>query len=219
MTMPTAVKRQEVQRAIAAALTDAGYQKIPRAQSSFRKPLTTDVSGWVSYFSQRMPSGEIEVTPTVGVRHERMHELIDRLEERHSGSSEPTDAIILGYLMPQQTANLVWRFDLETPMDDQAQNLVEHVMRYGEPWMREHASAETIIEDMRADRRLHPARLPVALLLAGRAEEAREALDALLNEAGDRSDEVADDFRRFAERFRLEALSSADGSADDVEGD
>jgi hypothetical protein len=205
------VDRRQVEQAIATALTEAGYQRAPGDSHTFVKPLADAVSGRVSYFIQRLGTGELEVSPTVSVRHERIHELIDRLQGRRGSITEPTATIILGYLTPENTANLVWRFDSETPMDELARNLVEHVVRYGEPWMREHASEERIIEAARADRKVLPERLPAALWLAGRPDDARAALDAERDEIGDRTDAAAENFRRFAERFRAEVLAPASG--------
>ena len=206
----TPVNRRQVERAINAALTEAGYTKAAGEAHIFLKSLTEDVKGWVSYLAQRAKTGEIEVTPTVGIRHERLHELIDRLEPARQPYAQPTATIILGYLMPQNSAAVVWRFDAETPTSEQAENLAEHVQRYGEPWMRERVSQEAIIEVVRADQRgsmpVHPGRLPAALLLAGRREDAREALDAELKKAEGRSDAAAENFRRFADRFRAEVL-------------
>jgi hypothetical protein len=207
------VDRREVERAIATALREAGYQKPPGDRGVFVKQLTDDVRGRVGYFIQRLRTGELEVTPTVGVRHERIHDLIDGLEERKGSRTEPTATIILGYLLPQKDPNLVWRFDRETSADDVAAGLVEHVVRFGEPWMRERVSQESIIEEVRADRRVNPERLPAALLLAGRPDEARAALEAELNEARGRTDAAAQNFRRFAERFRAEVFAlTADSS-------
>lgn len=207
--MPAAVKRREIDSAIAAALTDAGYRR--REGAFFLKPLGGDVNAWVSYFSQRVGTN-IEISPKVGVRHERVHELIDRLKSRKP-SNEPTASILLGYLLPQNDPALVWRFDGEASTDELARNLVEHLVRYGEPWMRQHASEERIIEDARADRKVNPERLPAAFFLAGRPDEASAALASLLDEMGDRTDEAALRFRQFAERFRSELLPSATGSA------
>jgi alkanesulfonate monooxygenase SsuD/methylene tetrahydromethanopterin reductase-like flavin-dependent oxidoreductase (luciferase family) len=107
---------------------------------------------------------------------------------------------------------MVWRFDAETPIDEQAENLAEHAVHYGEAWMQERTPHEAIIEVVPTDQRgsmpVHPERLPVALWLAGRPDEAREALDAELRKAAGRTDAAAANFRRFADRFRTEVLSS-----------
>lgn len=207
------VDRGEVERAIGEALVKVGYQRASDDRTAFLKPLTEDVTGRVGYFIQRLETGGIDVTPTVGVRHERIHELTDRIRGRSGSRTEPTATIILGYLMPQASANVMWQFDGETPIDQQAGSLAEHVVRYGEPWMRERIPQDAIIETIRADERgsapVHPERLSVALWLAGRPDDAREALDAELEKAAGRHDAAAENFRQFAERFRGELLASA----------
>ena len=75
--------------------------------------------------------------------------------------------------------------------------------------MREHASQERLIEAPRADRKVSPARLPAALLLAGRPDDARAALDAEPDEIADRTDAAAENFRQFAVRFRDDSMARA----------
>jgi len=204
---------REAENAIAAGLKEAGYKKAPRETRIFLKPLTEDITGWVGCALYRTRSGEIEITATVGVRHNRHHDLIDRLRPHKQPSSEATAVINLGYLLPENTANMVWRLDCDTPPDEVATGLANYIVRYGEPWMRARITREAIIEQLRHDQRgprpIHPQRLPVALLLAGRFHEAREALDVELNKIAGQTDPAAEAFRQFAERFQAELQTHA----------
>ena len=210
------ITNREALNAIAAALKEAGYTKVPRETRMFVKPLTQDVGGWVGCALHRMRTGEIEVMTTVAVRHNRLHDLIDRLSPQEQPSPGATTGILLGYLLPEKTANMVWRFDRETPPDEVATGLANHLVRYGEPWMRARITHEAIIEQLRFDQRgprpMLPQRLPVALLLAGQSDEARAALDVELKKIDGQTDPAANAFRRFAERFQAELLGPASHS-------
>lgn len=210
------VDRKQVDAAIVTALDAAGYMKAPREAHIFLKPLAEGVKGWVSYFAERTETGAIDVTPKIGVRHDRIHDLVDRFEPHRQLYAGPTASIILGYLLPENNPSLVWRFDHETPPDEVANGLAEYIVRYGEPWMRERIPHDAIIEQVRFDERgsspVNPERLPVALWLAGRRDEARAALGAELSKAADRTDAAAENFRQFADRFEAEVLSATNRS-------
>lgn len=94
-----------------------------------------------------------------------------------------------------------------TPIDAQADNLASSIIEYGHPYMLEHASLDTLVEVLRKDPWYGPKRIPAALLLLGRADEAREFVAAEVENLADRTDPrdlAAVEFRRFAERFEAE---------------
>jgi hypothetical protein len=199
------VRRQGVTKEAAAAMKRAGFEKA-RGEGIFTVRLDGDVLGWASHMANRSSDGTIEISPKVGVRHEALHRLVDRLSEREAGT-EPTISTVLGYLMPEQSANVVWRFDSQTPVDAQAANLASSIVEYGRPYMLEHASLEALIEALRDDPWYGPKRISAALLLLGRTDEAREFVAAELEKLAERTDPrdlAATEFRTFAERFEAE---------------
>lgn len=83
--------------------------------------------------------------------------------------------------------------------------MVGAIKSYGVPFMERHSSLEDIVQEMIGGKGAiseHRAfRLPVAYLLMGSPESARESLAAELGRIGDRQDLAAQRFRRFAAAF------------------
>jgi hypothetical protein len=204
-----AIRQRDVAGAAAAAMVRAGWEK--RGGGLFGLTGDHDVVGWASHVVSRGENGAVEVSPKVGVRHESLHQFVDRLSER-DGGFEPTISIVLGYLLPEKSANVVWRFDASTPLEDQAENLVQAVETYGRPFIRNHSALEDLLEDLSADPWYGPKRYPAALALLGRGVEAARALDVELEKITDRTDPrdvAAVEFRSFALRLRAEIESGA----------
>lgn len=123
MTNRKAANR-EIEEATATALKERGYTRI---RGIFLKPLAEGVKGWVGLLRarQRTKNGEIQITPNIGVRHERIHELINRLKPPKEPNPVPTATTHIGYLMPEKTANICWLFGQEPPPDEVARGLAD----------------------------------------------------------------------------------------------
>jgi len=189
-------------------MEQAGFGKA--GDGIFTARLDDDGLGWASHITSSGSDGAIEISPKVGVRHEAVHRLVDRLSNRQAGT-EPTVSTALGYLMPERSANVIWRFDGDTPLDDQARSLASSIVTHGRPFMLEHASLDSLIVALRDDPWYGPKRIPAALLLLGRADEVRGFLAAELKKIADRTDPrdlAATEFRTFAERFESELLGA-----------
>jgi hypothetical protein len=200
----TGVRQQDVTKATAAAMVRAGWEQ--RGSGLFRLPGDHDVVGWASHLVSRGDDGAVEISPKVGVRDESLHQLVDRLSER-DGGFEPTISIVLGYLLPEKSANMVWRFDGSVPIEEQAENLVQAVETYGRPFIESHSALEDLLDGLAADPWYGPKRYPAALALLGRRAEAGRALEIELAKVADRTDPrdvAAADLRNFALRLRAE---------------
>lgn len=201
------VHRPSVTKAMSDAMTRfVGFEKLP-GEGIFVARLDQDVLGWASQTTTRA-DGAIEVSPRVGVRHEPIHRMVDSLLGRQS-HHEPTVSKSLGYLMPQQSANLVWRFDHGTDVAAQAADLAAAVGQYGRPYMLAHQTLDAIIETLKVNGpwEYSHQRIPVALLLSGRPTEAEAFVAAEIAKLAHRTDPrdlAAQEFRLFAERFRAE---------------
>jgi hypothetical protein len=196
--------RQEILRTVGEALAAAGYSRQGRAQV-FTKPLHEDVLAWVGLMADRADDGVLEISPKVGVRHERLHRLVDRLAHRER-SMAPTVSIILGYLMPEKTSSVVWRFDDPALYARQAQNMVDSISEFGEPYVRSNLNLETLIATLLESGVWEYARkrVPAAYVLEGDTGRPRDFLEAELEKLAGRDDPADDDFRAYAERFLAE---------------
>jgi alkanesulfonate monooxygenase SsuD/methylene tetrahydromethanopterin reductase-like flavin-dependent oxidoreductase (luciferase family) len=193
------VDRQAI-AAARAAIERAGFTPRGRAHV-FVTPITEETLGWASFMVDRDQDRVLLISAKVGVRHEPLEELAG-----DGRSAAPTISQVLGYLMPQRSANVVWRFDAGTPAEPQAESLVDAISTYGRPYMTEHASLQAIAQELERSvpweysQRL----LPGAYLLLGDPDRAREFLDRELAAQADRSDLAAVRFREVAAGYREE---------------
>jgi hypothetical protein len=183
---------------LALTLARHGFEK---SRGLYFAPLVPGVRAWLALPITR-DGDSLDVHPNVGVRHDELHALIDRLKGRKT-DTEPTLTRILGYLMPQDTATVTWEFALsdDATWDAQAENLAAHVDLYGRPWMSQYLTLESVVEDLtpyNADRRA------AALMMLGRIEQARAALDAELAALGGRHDAASDAYRELAQALIAE---------------
>jgi hypothetical protein len=167
--------------------------------------LQAEVLGWASAASRK--TGPVfELSPKVGVRHQIIHATVDDLLGRRP-SLEPTVSILLGYLMPERTANLVWRFEEPQLLEAQAANLVGAVLEYGRPFMEAYVGLEDVLVAMEQHPEFIPdeegkKRIPVALALLGRHGEALALIDAELARLSGHEYPAATEYREFAASFR-----------------
>jgi hypothetical protein len=111
----------------------------------------------------------------------------------------------LGYLMPQQKY-LEWKFSPEQPIGEGVRAMTEAIARYGIPFMRSHDDLDKIIEKMTLRQpwgwpNVLDFTRPIALALAGRREEAEQAIARKLKELSGAQYPAAEQFRTFAARF------------------
>ena len=198
----TGISRQQVLATVRSRLEAEGFRRVDRDEI-YLLNLDDDAKGWLS-LSSDMENGAVEISPKVGVRHERLHAAVDKLLERAAGT-EPSVSRLLGYLMPQQSANLVWRFESSETLDTQARDLVAAIVTTGRPFMAAHADLEQLIDSLRdaVPWEYSQMRIPVALALLGRREEAEDFVRDELAKARSRTDPAAETFREFARRFEL----------------
>lgn len=196
----TGVTRRQALASIRSRLEAEGFQTVGR-DDIYLLDLGDEVKGWLS-LSSEVEGGVVEISPKIGVRHEPLHAAVDRLLKR-AGGTEPSVSKLLGYLMPQQSANLVWRFESAELVDAQADDLVAAIVTVGRPYMAAHSTLEALIDSLReaVPWEYSQVRIPVALALLGRRDEADEFVGAELAKVGSRTDPAAESFREFAHRF------------------
>ena len=196
----TAPSRRDVLRALRFALEHDQFRRFGPGEI-YALDIEPGVRGWLS-LPAFLDSGVVEVSPTVGVRHDAVHAAVDALNGRPTGNA-PTVATILGYLMPQRTANLMWRFESDAELEAQAEGLVAAVRAYGLPYMTTNAPLSAVVETLRSSVpwEYSRERIPVALDLLGRRAEAEAFVHSELHKLGGRQDAAASAFRAFAAAF------------------
>lgn len=206
--------RKDVRTAVRAAMADAGFRKTGRGEI-FVKPVASDVLAWISTGVHRDEEGILEISPNMGVRHERVHALIDACIDEPPDGTVATISRSLGYLTPHRSANLVWEFrdaDLATA---QAANMASAIERYGMPYVESHIRMDSLIAELEGSTPwiYGQMRIPAALALLGRKADARSFLERELRDLVDRHDPAAQFLRRFADRFlaRLPSIEAVNG--------
>ncbi len=216
-TSPEAAERERARRirgrdletVLAGAVTELGFK---REKGLYLAPLASGTRKWLALQIKR-DADTFSVYPNVGVRHDELHLAVDRLYGR---GSQPTPTLVrmLGYLMPQNTANVAWEFQGEGDPSwaARATNIAQHIEQYAFPWMDRYRTLDEILTGIDAGLSLQGADLrPVALLLLGRRGDALRQLEADVQALGDRTDPAAANFRHFAEAVCAEVAATDTG--------
>lgn len=192
-----------VVRLISERLVERGYSR--SKPNVFTRP--TPTSGIVSWVGLNLAKrrGVVEVNPMVGVRHGPVEALVAELcEATDDHVVPPTAALNVGYLTPHGRYEC-FLFDGVRTDEIVAHALVDKVDGVATTFASENERLEGLVQTLKT-KPLMPEqtayRLPVALLLMGKSEDARIAVDLKLREIGARSDPAAVRFRTFAERLR-----------------
>jgi hypothetical protein len=197
--------------ALRAHLTEQGWRN--SAGDFYTREIRTQVLGWL-WLGQERGKGLVDVAPVVGVGHQEVERVVAELEETEYHAHHPqTISAPIGYLMPEGVYR-VWRFDGGGNDSLAADDVPIAVQRYGMPFIESHATLAGIIDWMTE----HPhggseSRLPVALLLSGRAAEAVEVVDKALARFASHDYPYAMQYtyRAFRARFNAMVGSSLQG--------
>lgn len=193
------------------ALVSAGFRK--RSGEIYTRPLITNVFGWLGINKAvHREDGLVAANPVVGVRHQELERAVaELLGERFQEYIPPTVSVSLGYLMPE-SRHRSWLFGSGQALQETASGMVDAIVGYGVPFMERHTSLEDIVREMISGKgaisEQRAFRLPVAYLMIGSTESARESLAAELGRIGDRQDLAAQRFRRFAAAFEERLAAS-----------
>ncbi len=203
----------EVFAIIRPGLEHMGFRK--RAGRIFTRELSPDILGAVSFAARLERAGvAVDMSANVGVRFQRLERILAELAGLPYDSYNPdTIFTALLALMPK-SRRLQWSFDNTKPVRPEAESLLAAICDYGLPYIENHATLDAVIE---AGYRLSKSeslayRLPMALMLTGRAKEARQAVAGRLSSIDSRTDPAAGIYRTFAARFLDRLASSAGGS-------
>lgn len=186
------------------ALTNLGFRK--RSGGIYTWPISDDVLGWLGLnrASRHLPTGVVEVTPIVGVRHQEVERVVAEMrDERFHPYLPPTVNLPLRMLIPSVRSER-WILDRADPFIG-AERLADVAAKFVLPFYHSVSTLPEICDLL--DRGIgHEHQLiyrrPTAWQLLGKADHARTLIDSAEEELGDRNDAAAAEFRAFAARFR-----------------
>jgi hypothetical protein len=184
-----------------APLAELGFKK--RAGEIFTMEVTKEVLGWLGLnrASEHLPSGQVEINPVVGVRHQGIERMVAELRgEKFHPYLPPTLSLSLGHLFPEPR-HRAWTFGASSG-DAIAAELAGAVAAHGLPFIQARRELPAIclgLEQRLGFDYLLRYRRPVAYLLAGDPEGARRILEESLAPLAHLGDAGTLDFRRFGE--------------------
>ena len=191
----------DVAESLTVCLREIGFRR--RKGAIYTLDLPGDTLGWVGLNRRVYPSsGVVDINPVVGVRHQKLEQIVAKLSGRQFHQYvPPTVSCNVGYLLSEAKYR-VWRFDESIDNSEAVRSLVATVAGVAVPFMRAHESYDSFIRDLRLGRFTHREaqmeRLPVALVLAGQRDEAVADIERSVAEVGGREDAAAENFRNYA---------------------
>lgn len=185
-------------------LAGLGFKK--RKPGILSSPISDDTVGWVGLNKAiRGRNGALDLNPVVGVRNQRIEQLVAELaEDALDDLIPPTVAGNVGYLSPAHRYQ-VFTFSESASNDEVADRLCGAVKVHGLPFMKKMVDLRSLVETMQTTRLGMPEqlnyRIPVGLWLLQEAEKAKAFVAAKLSEIGTRTDPAALRYKSFAARL------------------
>jgi hypothetical protein len=185
-------------------LAALGFKK--RKPGILSSPISDDTIGWVGLNKAiRGRSGALDINPVVGVRNQRVEQLVAELVgDAFDDLIPPTVAGNVGYLFPAHRY-LVFTFSESGSNEEVADGLCDAVKAHGLPFMKKMVDLRNLVETMQTTRLGMPEqlnyRIPVGLWLLNEADKAKAFVAAKLSEIGTRSDPAALRYKSFAARL------------------
>lgn len=182
-------------------LATLGFKKRKAEISTIQ--VADDVLGWIGLNkATRGLKGFLEINPVVGVRNQRIEEIVAELVgEKPDDVIPPTLAGNIGYLMPADKYR-PYIFSEDGPVETTVDELVKDVREYALPFIRRHIDMVTLVNGMKTRRFaaqfMVAYRIPVGLFLLGQKDEAGLFLKAELAKIENTRDAAALRFKKFA---------------------
>lgn len=180
-------------------LANLGFHRLGRGM--FLKPLDDHFAGWLGLNCAHR--GELlEINPVIGVRNHEVEQLIERLAGVPLGKGKaPTISTSLGYVTPQAKYT-AWFFRDPHDVEAGIADLLDAVRLFGLRFIADYSALESLAEGLEnprlSDVDSRRFRLPVVRLLLHDVEGALSLTRHYLEELQSRSDDLANNYRRFA---------------------
>ncbi len=192
---------KDVFQLVAAALHSAGWTK--RKSNIFSLDLSEEAYGCVGLNKALYRGGILQINPVVSVGNKRVENLVaDLMRMRFEPYTTACLGMNVGYLMAEQKY-APWSFQEDTNCEAVVADLVATVEKYGRPFMEHNVTLAALYNALLNSKRGTPPdqldyRIAAAADLLGKRTEAEAFVDARLREIGNRNDEAAEWFRKFA---------------------
>ncbi len=198
-------KRQILRSVVSIIERELVPQPSQKKDLSYTWPLRDGFSGWLALNTIMGRSDDlVGINPIVGLVSEDVEALLHKFDTCAREGPAPTISISLGYLMPEKRY-LEWLFGLRPAPEPEVQNLIGAVRAFGMPFIESKASLPLLAADLEALRFTFKEsaiyRLPIAYLLLRNSNQARQYVQQQLNALGERADDAANQYRRFATAF------------------
>jgi len=197
-----------VRASVHQSLAEIGFQK--RKQGIPFRIVSDDVLAFVGLNTARSGRGPgvLEINTVVGIRNQRVEKLVSALDEFPYNEVSPfTASANVGYLSPVDRYT-PFLFREAEPIDPISAELAAAVRDHGLPFVETNGDLATLLTTLRSPRRSiqfqSAYRIPVVLHFLERDEEALTYLEGQVAklDSSKQSDPAAEQFRRFAARFR-----------------
>jgi hypothetical protein len=186
-------------------LARTGFQK--RKADIFTVAVNDEAFGWLGLNKALYRGGVLQLNPVVGIRNQRLEsrvaELLGQKPHQYIPSSISAN---VGYMMPERRY-ATWSFQEDTDCKGAVAEMVVAIEKFGRPFMEQNATLATLYDALMNSKRGTPPdqldyRIAAAADLLDKHLEAEAFVEARLREIGNRNDEAAECFRRFATKFR-----------------
>jgi hypothetical protein len=178
-----------------------------RKRNPYAWPVKSGFSAWLGLNTiLGRADGFVGLNPIVGVISDETETLVRRFDGSAKRWPTPTISISLGYLSPEERY-IEWLFagQSEPKLEAEVKKLIEVIRKYGMPFIESNASLPTLVNSLVDGRFTYKEsaiyRRPIAHLVLGQKDEARQYVTHEVDAIGQRTDEAADQYRRFAARL------------------
>jgi hypothetical protein len=163
------------------------------------------VLGWVGLNISHFSDG-LEISVNVGVHHTELMKIVFGLSRRKYIRGDV--ATYARPLVDVMGTDAVFQFSINTPPDAEARRLVDGIVRFGLPWMREISSLDALLPLLREREAMLggvPERVAVALALLGRKQDLAAYLKnrQSLYDQDSANPDVAAAWRTFADELSM----------------
>jgi hypothetical protein len=197
--------RKRVVESLFAELESSGFRL---GKGNLIVQLSSEFTGNVGLnFTSHRTDGLIGLNPIMNIVCRQIEDVLVDLTEGAERRPVPSLTTALGYLTPEHRF-LEWLFDPKASPADHVQEskrIAKAITLYGVPFLREHASLETVASCLEQSKFSFVERtdyhLPVAYRLLREEPKAAAFVQRRLADLNNRTDMAANQYRQFAEKF------------------
>ena len=190
---------------VADTLCKTGWTK--HKSGIFSYDLNEDVYGCIALNRAFYRKSIWEINPIVSVGSKSVEKLIAELKEiKFEPYTTACLGMNVGYLMPE-AKYIAWSFQEGMNYEASVTEMIAIIEKFGQPFIKQNAMLTTLYDTLHNSKRGIPPdpfdyRIATVAYLLGKRTETEIFLGARLQEIGNRNDEAAELFKKFALNFR-----------------